>query len=480
MKFSTSIVSLFISSVASKHLVIANDISLVEFQDLLYSEMNSEIVQQQYDSRSNHHDRRLHGRILQEADVTHEANHLWKSVVKHGWDLSESLDKNNKIYSSSLSSSRRRLQANSEKDISSSNYFPFLVCSQSTAQVSAYSRLKPMLDRTAALFEDAVVVRNDAMKTCYHVSMLYEDAKLIREAMEIDNEEDHDDSHQLKLAPMTDLMKIQVDTMSMIYDDDWTVPKKTSPDDWERLVRVGLSVGHRMNLNADEVQQIADNILNDIQSLSQEMAYSKEPSRNLREKNSSTSKFTSISDAFSLTAATSSKSNGDQVTRGLRSKKSVPTLNRWSRALKEGLEEDHACEGMFNQLSLNAHYDNQGFDIVLNPSSNGIDDGKHTDGIEKKECEHKHTCTASNTHCVASLIVALSTHPMVWSIETEGPIIANDFESQWITQTKSEGSRPLRDIGINGKNQIISVIDSGLDINHKYFGPTHERVFNVS
>ena len=76
--------------------------------------------------------------------------------------------------------------------------------------------------------------------------------------------------------------------------------------------------------------------------------------------------------------------------------------------------------------------------------------------------------------------MTLSTHPLVLSIDTEGPIIANDFESQWITQTKQVGNRPLRDIGINGKDQIISVVDSGLDINHKYFGPTSDKVFDVS
>ena len=30
-----------------------------------------------------------------------------------------------------------------------------------------------------------------------------------------------------------------------------------------------------------------------------------------------------------------------------------------------------------------------------------------------------------------------------------------------------------------GKGQIVSVADSGLDINHKHFGPTSNRVFNV-
>eukprot|EP00551_Chaetoceros_affinis_P000335 CAMPEP_0203633872 /NCGR_PEP_ID=MMETSP0088-20131115/943_1 /ASSEMBLY_ACC=CAM_ASM_001087 /TAXON_ID=426623 /ORGANISM="Chaetoceros affinis, Strain CCMP159" /LENGTH=523 /DNA_ID=CAMNT_0050487345 /DNA_START=23 /DNA_END=1594 /DNA_ORIENTATION=+ len=74
--------------------------------------------------------------------------------------------------------------------------------------------------------------------------------------------------------------------------------------------------------------------------------------------------------------------------------------------------------------------------------------------------------------------MALSTHPSILSIETEGPTQTDDFESQWITQSRTERKRPLRGSGITGKNQIITIIDSGLDINNKYFGPTSNSVFD--
>ena len=44
----------------------------------------------------------------------------------------------------------------------------------------------------------------------------------------------------------------------------------------------------------------------------------------------------------------------------------------------------------------------------------------------------------------------------------------------------TERKRPLRGSGITGANQIITIIDSGLDINNKYFGPTSNSVYNVS
>ena len=155
---------------------------------------------------------------------------------------------------------------------------------------------------------------------------------------------------------------------------------------------------------------------------------------------------------------------------------------------------------MFNRLDVNVHYDNKGFDIVLNPST-GTKNNHHNDGIEykhdndrdeeikngvessndgiEKQSVNRIDSSASNTHCVVSFIMALSTHPLVLSVEIEGPIITSDYESQWITQSKTTGKRPLRDLGIDGANQIISIIDSGLDINHHYFGPTDSKVFDV-
>ena len=456
-----------VSSVNTFVRAATSDISLVEFQDLLFSEVNSEVQQQSTELQD---DRRLHGRFLRDDDVTPEAIDLWNGIIQHGWDVSESV---HEIFPSSRRSLKsRNLTKNKTSDELLSGYIPFLVCSHSSEQMSAFSRLQPMIHRTDALLQDAIVVRNDPLKTCFHVSMQHEDAKLLRDSVTEENE-----GHSFTVAPMTDLMKIQVDSLSMIYEDSWSLPKKATEDEWERLVRVGLSVGHRMNLDAYEVNLIAKDIIDDILSLS-----SKSNSRRSLRKNSkdASSKFASISDTFSLTAIHNSY---DQETRRLRKGTAYADANasnRWRRALEEGLEQDHSCEVMFEKLTLNAHYDNKGFDIVLNPTiTSSTTNDKYNDGIEK-ECEKDHTCTASNNHCVASFVIALSTHPLILSIETESQVIADDYESQWITQTKSIGNRPLRDIGINGKDQVISIIDSGLDINHKYFGPTDGKVFEVS
>lgn len=477
MKFAFSIpaslIVLLVFSFHCHHFVVAGDISLVDFQGLLFSEVNSEI--EQYDV-SNHNHEEFQGRFLEKDSVSQEAYNLWDHVIEHGWNLVEFP---NLVYSSSthraLSKSRNKTWVEDDDEVlRRSTHFPFLVCSHSSTKMTGFRRLGPLLNCTKSLNQDFVVVRNDPLKTCYHVSMKYEDAKLIRDTIDTNNED-----HQFTLAPLSDLMKIQIDTLSMIYDDSWTVPNHTSSGDWERLVRVGLSVGHRKRLNADDIVMIAKDIINDIRTMGKLGNESEKRGRRLRENRRDplhVSTVGSISDSFSLTKEAQKTNNHTPR----RLAKDPP--NRWKRALKEGLEDDHLCEAMFEQLTINTHYNNQGFDIVLNPMIRKTED-KHGDGIERKKIcgEHEYDrCSASNTHCVASLIIAISAHPLVLSVETEGPVEANDYESQWITQTKSVGRRPLRDIGINGKNQIISVIDSGLDINHKHFGPTNSKVYNVS
>ncbi len=76
--------------------------------------------------------------------------------------------------------------------------------------------------------------------------------------------------------------------------------------------------------------------------------------------------------------------------------------------------------------------------------------------------------------------MGLSVNPQVLNIEAVLPISPDDYESQWITQSNSHGHRPFFDSGLTGLNQIVSVTDSGLDVNHRYFHPTSSVVHDVS
>lgn len=468
------------------------DMSLVEFQSILYSEINNEIeiLQQQDPLRESllgNHDLRLRGRYLREDDVLAKPQDMWDEVVQHGWNMSRA---SYKFYQKQHD---RDLKEKTNEHLMVS---PFLVCSRSSQEKSGYQRLQAMLELTRAYLGDHIVVRNDSDKTCYHVSLEYEAAQKARESMGLITDSTDDGNDYFSLVPLTDLMKIQFDTMTMISQDSWTVPSKGASDDWERVLRVGLSTGHRMGLNKDKVLDIASSIIDNIQSLGQAGVQRRQ--RLLQGSKQYKDDFSvSLSDVFSLTVLDKKTiGQGTQYLRKYDRKASIDDGNsHWNQAIELGLEADHSCDVMFKLLHVNVHYDNRGFDIVLNHNHKGItEEGLNENNklSNKKEhndeeadldtqCENGVKCSsASNKHCVASLIMGLSVHPQVLSIESEGAIIANDYEAQWITQSKVEGKRPLREIGIDGTNQIISIIDSGLDINHKYFGPTDDKIFEVS
>ena len=480
------------------------DISLVDFQGLLYSEVNSEIESVLYqndrpddgsiDETEKHKDPRLRGRYLMDQDVSSKVQDVWDSVIQHGWDMAYSLNDH-------FPHMNRSLQKESLHELMTA---PYLICSHSSKRSSGFQRLQTLLDDVNVHLGDSIVVRNDPNRTCYHVSLKIEDALEVRKSSRSNSDGDY-----YSILPMTDVMKIQFDTMNLISNESWVVPSVQSDDDWERILRVGLSAGQRFDLDQDDtVIEVAKRIIEDVRSKARSGAPSRRE-RRLQAKETmakDTVSSVSIVDLFSLTSSNTKQSS---KARGLRrSDKNIQGMY-WSRALELGLEADHSCEAMFQNLELNAHFDNQGFDIVLNPiikkkndqddeENNGIELEEKNDGIELEEkkndgietqditCEDPAQCikgiesSATNKHCVSSLVIALSTHPSVLSIESEGPILENDYEAQWITQSKQVGERPLRDIGVDGSNQIISIVDSGLDINHKYFGPTDATVFNVS
>jgi hypothetical protein len=68
--------------------------------------------------------------------------------------------------------------------------------------------------------------------------------------------------------------------------------------------------------------------------------------------------------------------------------------------------------------------------------------------------------------------MALSTHSSVLNVEVDSPPSFDDYDAKWITQTKKRGKTPLSDAGLTGKGQIVSVIDSGVQPDHRFFGPT--------
>jgi hypothetical protein len=151
--------------------------------------------------------------------------------------------------------------------------------------------------------------------------------------------------------------------------------------------------------------------------------------------------------------AWSSDSMHRHMRRHLKSSQSGVTSihERWSRALAQGLDADHRCRSMLDDVEFSFSSSNKGMFIDL---GHGAQDD---------------VASASNADCVLSVVAALSAQPEVCGISSNVmPKPLNDI-AQWITQSGITDQRPFWDAGITGDGEIVQVSDTGLDTNHCMF-----------
>ena len=72
-------------------------------------------------------------------------------------------------------------------------------------------------------------------------------------------------------------------------------------------------------------------------------------------------------------------------------------------------------------------------------------------------------------HCAIYFLIALSVEKKIQSISLKLPIELFNTEAQWIVQSGKKDVRPWFDTGLKGENQVVSVSDTGLDMNNCYF-----------
>jgi len=126
-------------------------------------------------------------------------------------------------------------------------------------------------------------------------------------------------------------------------------------------------------------------------------------------------------------------------------------MDRWDRALAQGIDSDHACAAMFEDLVVGS---------VSKFGVSRIDFGTGSQGDMS---------SAASADCILSLIAALSAQPEICGVESAGmPTTMNDY-AQWITQSGTNNYRPFWDQGVTGKNVIVQVSDTGLDTDHCHF-----------
>ncbi len=433
----------------------SSSLSLADFQDLLQTEVTIEVDHIIKNGKTDEDDL-FKGRNMLQMENTPEL--IWKQIVDHGWQLTE-------FYS------RRNLSNKSLIRKDDQDAYPFLVCSRTPLLKSGFQRLPPIMELTGALEKDLILVSNENDETCVILTTSFTSAKYLDS--DIANDE-------YAITPLTDLMKISASTIQLVQTKEWSIPSGTQSfrkaldseeynSDWERVLRVTLAKQAIDEDSGSEIlMQEGKSILSDIHKMGKEGLKGRR--RKLSQSNSTLDnrEVISLTDAFSLTSSDILKEKNYHNTRTLSSTRK----NVFSEALKLGIESHHSCEAMFQFLSIRPNIEGNAIDYILNPNLD-------VETMHKFQDAHADS-SSSNSNCVISLIIGLSLHPLVLNVEVELPVTPDDYQSQWITQSGNPDERPLFDVGLTGKGQIVSVTDSGLDINHRFFGPSSDDVYSVS
>jgi len=75
----------------------------------------------------------------------------------------------------------------------------------------------------------------------------------------------------------------------------------------------------------------------------------------------------------------------------------------------------------------------------------------------------------SNPLCIIQIAMTLTVTNEICSVERKKPAEIENVNAQWISQSGYKNYRPWFDIGVDGSGQIVTVSDTGLDINNCYF-----------
>jgi hypothetical protein len=89
-------------------------------------------------------------------------------------------------------------------------------------------------------------------------------------------------------------------------------------------------------------------------------------------------------------------------------------------------------------------------------------------------------------HASRQAVNAIARVDDVWWIEEKPEFYLTNDTTRWVIQSNVNGSTPIWDHGIHGEDQLVAVMDSGLDYNSCWFretggappGPSHRKVVN--
>ena len=71
--------------------------------------------------------------------------------------------------------------------------------------------------------------------------------------------------------------------------------------------------------------------------------------------------------------------------------------------------------------------------------------------------------------CLLVAFAAIMVSPSTCTIETRKPMKTANINAQWLMQTYAKDEKPFYDVGLTGRNMIVAVSDTGLDVHNCYF-----------
>ena len=115
----------------------------------------------------------------------------------------------------------------------------------------------------------------------------------------------------------------------------------------------------------------------------------------------------------------------------------------WDRTLSEGIDADHQCQDLFEDVSISA-----------------LPKGQHVVFGTSK---------IHSPSCLLSFVAGLATNVKICYVGVLPKIEEFNIEAQWIVQSNKEDERPWFDAGLTGEGQVVAVSDTGLDMDNCYF-----------
>ncbi|KAL3808042.1 hypothetical protein ACHAXA_003522 [Cyclostephanos tholiformis] len=410
-------------SVASLSEGMHDRLDLREFQQLLRTSLDSELVrivdesrkakslgtfdQQRIHIRKSNVRRRANGQnnadsrdneLQLNTNPSITADNVWEDIMQHAWSKAKTIKRDGHR---GLSVTEHSLEAHP---------CPFLVCGRKQHD-SDRNGIQHIVALFGKQFDQSVTISSSHNETCL---ILTTTAHKVQQVLN-----SYEGRGSLVAVPLLDISKIHYGTIDEVSSQGWAVPfrerqgrlpdKKSSTkneteaiNDWERVISVNFAPGLGGMKEEAQLLDVVNKMMGDIQDMG-EVGWLRSMRDDEAEQfliDESLIGVPALSDMFSLTSSLRIISNTYE--------NGNARIKFWHDSLKDGIESEHACSEMFTTLFVKPQTGYNGYDLVLNP----------TDGPPAKHYES----SSSNPACVTSLIAALSAHPYVLSVKASFPI----------------------------------------------------------